>query len=82
MTILDQLTYTGGGKDMKKDLGDTAQYLKETAKNMASTFKQQYETNIRPRVTGGVTGAGLTGSTFLETLGFKGLAESYKISSI
>lgn len=78
MTILDQLTYTGGGKDMKKDLGDTAQYLKETAKNMASTFKQQYETNIRPRVTGGVTGAGLTGSTFLETLGFKGLAESYK----
>ena len=78
MTILDQLTYTGGGKDMKKDLGDTAQYLKETAKNMASTFKQQYETNIRPRVTGGVTGAGLTGSTFLETLGVKGLAESYK----
>ena len=78
MTILDQLTYTGGGKDMKKDLGDTAQYLKETAKNMASTFKQQYETNIRPRVTGGVKGAGLTGSTFLETLGFKGLAESYK----
>jgi len=78
MTILDQLTYTGGGKDIKKDLENTAQYLKETAKNMASTFKQQYETNIRPRVTGGVTGAGLTGSTFLETLGFKGLAESYK----
>ena len=78
MTVLDRLVYKSSGKDLSKDLGDAAYSLKESAKQMASSLKQTYETKVRPSITGGVEGAGLTGASFLNQLGLTGLAGSYK----
>jgi hypothetical protein len=77
MTILEKLMFKGSS-NLSKDFEDAAQSLKESAKQMASSLKQTYNTKIRPALTGGVEGAGLTGASFFNQLGLTGLASSYK----
>lgn len=55
--------------------------LRQFAGDLANTIKSSYENKIRPATTGGVSGAGLTGSTFFEQLGLTGIAEAYKKKS-
>lgn len=55
--------------------------LRQFAGDLADTIKSSYENKIRPSVTGGKEGAGLTGSTFFESLGLTGIAKAYKDKS-
>ena len=55
--------------------------LKQFAGDLANTLKSSYETKMRPAMTGGKEGAGLTGSSFFESLGLTGIAKAYKEKS-
>lgn len=52
--------------------------LKQFAGDLANTLKSTYENKIRPAVTGGTSGAGMGGASFLDSLGLSGLAKAYK----
>lgn len=52
--------------------------LKQFAGDLANTLKSTYENKIRPAATGGTSGAGMGGASFLDSLGLSGLAKAYK----
>lgn len=52
--------------------------LKQFAGDLANTMKSTYETKARPALTGGVSGAGMGGASFFESLGLTGIAKAYK----
>lgn len=55
--------------------------LKQFAGDLANTLKSTYETQMRPAMTGGKEGAGMTGASFFESLGLTGIAKAYKDKS-
>jgi hypothetical protein len=52
--------------------------LRESLEDLKETIKSTYQRKVHERVQGGVAGAGHFGSSFFNTLGLTGLADSFK----
>lgn len=64
--------------DKLEEMNPGNMQLKQFAGDLANTLKSSYESKIRPVTTGGTSGAGMAGSSFLEGLGLTGIAKTYK----